>query len=78
MPVSDSGGALCQCRTLEVLYASVGLSITILQGTLKVSDVTPWSAGEMLDGQRQRVDVPAYVGTARHGLSQKRLEEDLC
>ena len=39
---------------------------------------TPWSAEEMLDGQHQRVDVPAYARTAYKGLLQKRLEEDLC
>ena len=39
---------------------------------------TPWSAEEMLDGQHQRVDIPAYARTAHNGLLQKRLEEDLC
>ena len=33
---------------------------------------------EMLDGQHQRVDVPAYARTAHKGLLQKSLEEDLC
>ena len=28
----------------------------------------------MLDGQRQRVDVPAHARTTRDGLPQKRLE----
>ena len=32
--------------------------------------VTPWSAEGMLDGQHQRVDIPAHA--------QKGLEEDLC
>ena len=32
----------------------------------------------MLAGQRQRVDIPAHVRTARKGLLQKGLEEDLC
>ena len=36
---------------------------------------TPWSAEEMLDGQHQRVDIPAHAGTAHKGLLQKRLEE---
>ena len=40
--------------------------------------VTPWSAEEMLDGQHQRVDSPAYARPAHKGLLQKRLEEDLC
>ena len=31
---------------------------------------TPWSAEGMLDGQHQRVDIPAHA--------QKGLEEDLC
>ena len=29
---------------------------------------TPWSAEEILDGQRQRVDVAAHDGTARDDL----------
>ena len=40
--------------------------------------VMPWLAEEMLDGQCQRVDAPAYARTAHSGLLQKRLEEDLC
>ena len=39
---------------------------------------TPWSAEEMLDGQHQRVDIPAHARTAHKGLLKKRLEEDLC
>ena len=39
---------------------------------------TPCSAEEMLDGQHQRVDIPAYARTAHTGLLQERLEEDLC
>ena len=30
-----------------------------------------------VDGQRQRVDVPAHARRAHSGLPQKRLEEDL-
>ena len=37
-----------------------------------------WSAEEVLDGQRQRVDIPAHARAALKGLMQKRLEEDLC
>ena len=36
-----------------------------------------WLAEEMLDGQRQRVDIPAYAKTAHKGLLQKR-QEDFC
>ena len=36
----------------------------------------PWSTEEMLDEQRQRVNIPAYARTAHKGLLQKRLEED--
>ena len=36
--------------------------------------VRPWS---VLDGQHQRVDIPAYARTAHRGLLQKRLEKDL-
>ena len=36
---------------------------------------TPWSAEEMLDGQRQRADITAYDGPAHDGLPQKRPEE---
>ena len=52
------------------------LSKTILQGTLEVW-ATPWSAEEMLDGQRKRVDVHAHVRTAHDGLSQKGVKEGL-
>ena len=37
----------------------------------------PWSAEEMLDGQRQRVDIPRLARTANNGLTQKRLEDVL-
>ena len=39
---------------------------------------TPWSAEEMLDGQHQRVDIPAHARTTHKGLLQERLKEDLC
>ena len=39
---------------------------------------TPWSAEEMLDGQHQRVDIPAHGRTAHDDLPKKRLEVDLC
>ena len=39
---------------------------------------TPWSAEEMLDGQRQRVGILANARTAHNSLLQKRLGEDLC
>ena len=39
---------------------------------------TPWLAEEMLDGQHQRVRIPAHARTAYNSLLQKRLEEDLC
>ena len=31
----------------------------------------------MLDGQHQRVNIPAHTRTAHKGVLQKRLEEDL-
>ena len=34
-------------------------------------------AEKMLDGQRQRVDIPAHARTAYHVLPLKRLKEDL-
>ena len=37
---------------------------------------TPWSAEEMVDGQHQRVDIPAHAIAANKGLLQKRLEGD--
>ena len=40
--------------------------------------MTPWSEEGMLDGQHQRLDIPALVRTAHKGLLQNRLEEDLC
>ena len=35
-------------------------------------------AEEVLDGQHQRVDIPAHARTAHKGILQKILEEDLC
>ena len=35
-------------------------------------------AEEMLNGQHQRVDIPAHARTAQKSLLQKRLKEDLC
>ena len=37
-----------------------------------------WSAEEMLDGQNQRVDIPANARTFNKDLLQERLEKDLC
>ena len=37
----------------------------------------PWSAEEMLDAQRQRVNILAYARTTHDGLPQKRLKKDL-
>ena len=37
-----------------------------------------WLAEQILDRQRQRVDIPAHVKTAHNGLPRKRLKEDLC
>ena len=39
---------------------------------------TKWSAEEMLDGQHQRVGIPAHLRPAHEGLLQKRQEEYLC
>ena len=39
---------------------------------------TLWLAEEMLDGQHQRVNIPAHARTTHKGLLQKRLGEDLC
>ena len=38
----------------------------------------PWSAEEMLNGQHQRLGIPAHAKTANKGIPQKRLPEDLC
>ena len=38
----------------------------------------PWSTGEKLDGQDQKVDIPTHARTAHESLLQKRLENDLC
>ena len=35
------------------------------------------SAEEMLDGQNQRVDIPAHAKTAHKGLVQKRISAEL-
>ena len=53
------------------------LSNTILHSTLEGGG-TPRKAEEMLDGQQQRVDIPAHATAAHKRLLQKRLQEDLC
>ena len=40
--------------------------------------VMPWWVAEMLDGERQTVDISAHARTADNSLPRKRLEEDLC
>ena len=37
---------------------------------------TLWSAEEMLDGQHQRVDIPAHVRTTRHNIRCKNLSTE--
>ena len=37
----------------------------------------PWSGEEMLNGQCKRVDITAHARTARNGLPQNKLNEDL-
>ena len=55
--------------------AFVKLHIKVLQTGRRA---TLWSAEEMLDGQQQRVDIPAHARTAYNGLLKKRVDEDLC
>ena len=38
---------------------------------------TPWLAEEMLDGQRQRMEIPAHARIAHNGLRKNCLEKDL-
>ena len=40
--------------------------------------MTPWLAEEMLNGQHQRMDIPAHARIVHRGLLQNSLEEDLC
>ena len=54
---------------LSVLHCPLGLAEL---------QATPWSAEEMLDGQHQRVDIPAHARAAHSGLLQKCFEEDFC
>ena len=49
------------------------LSKTILQDTLEGE-----RRGGNVDGQHQRVDIPAHTITVHKGLLQKILEQDLC
>ena len=37
-----------------------------------------WLAEQILDRQRQTMDIPAHAKTAHDGLPRKRLKEDLC
>ena len=46
---------------------------TILQGTFGEDG---GGATPRTDGQRKRVDIPAYARIAHDGLPQKKLEED--
>ena len=39
-----------------------------------MGDAAMWLAEKMLDGQRQRVDIPVHVKTTDKGLLQKRLK----
>ena len=49
----------------------------------KPSFGSPWRVGDAVVGrgnaglQHQRMDIPAHATTARNGLPQERLEEDL-
>ena len=47
------------------------LSTFIFQDTID-GWAAPWSVEEMLDGQRQRVEIPAHARTAHQGLPQKK------
>ena len=49
---------------------------TILQGPLEGGRRRDWQK-ELLDGQRQRMNVPAHARTTHDSLLQKRLDEDL-
>ena len=64
-------------RTEQLLRACHAPGQPLAQGTLE-RRTTPWSAEEILDGQRQRVGVHAHVRSAQDDLPQKRLEKDLC
>ena len=50
---------------------------TILHEGHLVGWVMPWLAEEMLDGQHQRVDIPAHARNGQNDPLQKRLAEDL-
>ena len=76
------GGKVFRAFEQLLLKRSVGhvtrhdsLSKTIFQGTL--DDGRLWSAEEMLDGQHQRMSIPAHARVAHSGLYQNRLEEGL-
>ena len=60
-----------------MLHATATSPKTILQWHLG-GWATAWLAEEMLNGQKQRMDISAHSRTAHKGLLQKRLEEDLC
>ena len=64
-------------RTEQLLRACHAPGQPLAQGTLE-RRTTPWSAEEILDGQRQRVDIPAHARTAHKGLPLRRPERDLC
>ena len=55
-----------------------GSSILHPSSTLEGGQRRGRSAEDMLDGQHQRVDIPAHARTAHNGLLRKGFEEDLC
>ena len=77
----------------KALYKSPLLLLLLLLPSLRLSWLTlgpqepllllenhpsgQYLAEEMLDGQRQRVGIPAHATTAHNGHPLKRLEEDL-
>ena len=68
-----------QLRTLQIFLAMSTCFVAVAYFTDHPSGLFGgWAAKKMLDGQRQRMDIPAYARTARNGLLPKRLEEDLC
>ena len=72
--VKRTGTSAQQC--INKISISLFLHQVVQQGIF--GQATLWSAEKMRDGQREKVARPVHGKTARGGLPQKRLEEDLC
>ena len=77
MIAATSNGRRRESTVIKVIMLTDKLDSYVIKGLCPEVWAKPWSTTEMLDGQHQRVNIPARARTAHKGLLQKRLEEDL-